>query len=76
MNTSETQVPLKGAAKIFEARLKSKMWDIHGMPHFITTMHHEGCTMCKAYASHIVEALRAPMVEIPSREVKKAFRIA
>ena len=31
--------------------------------------------MCEAYASHIVEASKASMVEIPSREVEKAFRI-
>ena len=30
----------------------------------------------QAYASHIVEALKAPMVEIPSREVEKAFQMA
>ena len=46
------------------------------MPHFITTTHHEGCNTCEAYALHIVEALRAPMVKILSREVKKAFQIA
>ena len=32
--------------------------------------------MCEAYALHIIEVLRVPTVEIPSREVKKAFRIA
>ena len=32
--------------------------------------------MCKAYALHGVEAPKALMVEIPSREVEKAFRIA
>ena len=31
--------------------------------------------MCKVYASHIVEASKAPMVEIPPREVEKAFQI-
>ena len=30
----------------------------------------------QAYASHIVEASKASMVEIPSREVEKALRIA
>ena len=76
MDTSETRVPLQGAAKIFEAGLKSKTWDIHGMPQFITTTHCKGCDMCDMYASHIVEASKALTVEIPSREVKKAFRIA
>ena len=76
MDTSEMRVLLQGAAKIFEAGLKYKTWDIHGMPHFITTTHCEGCDMCEAYALHIVEASKAPMVEIPSREVKKAFRNA
>ena len=76
MDTSEMRVPLQGVAKIFKARLKSKTWDIHGMPQFITTTHHEGCEMCDAYTSHVVEASKALMVEIPSREVKKAFRIA
>ena len=74
--TSETRVLLQGAAKIFEAGLKSKTWDIHGMPHFITTTHREGCYMCKAYALHVVEASKVLMVEIPPREVEKAFRIA
>ena len=32
--------------------------------------------MCNVYALHVVEALKASTVEIPSREVKKAFRIA
>ena len=69
------RVPLQGAAKIFKARLKSKTWDIHGMPQFITTTHREGCDMCDAYASHIVEASKASRAEILSREVKKAFQI-
>ena len=76
MDISETRVPLQVAVKIFEARLNSKTWDIHEMPQFITTTHCEGCDMCDTYASHIVEALKVPMVEIPSREVEKAFRIA
>ena len=67
---------LQGVAKIFKAGLKSKTWDIHGMPQFITTTHREGCDMCDAYASHVVEVLKASTVEIPSREVKKAFQIA
>ena len=76
MNTSEMRVLLQGVVKIFEAGLKSQTWDIHGMPQFITTTHHEGCDMCKAYTSHVVEASKASTVEIPSREVEKAFRIA
>ena len=76
MDISKTRGPLKGAVKFFEAGLQSKTWDIHGMPHFVTTMHREGCDMCEAYALHIVEVLRVPTVEIPSREVKKAFQIA
>ena len=75
MDISKMRVPLKGAAKIFKAGLKSKMWDIHGLPHFITTTHHKGCDMCKAYTLHVVEASKAPMVEISPREVKKAFQI-
>ena len=76
MDTSEMRVPLQGAVKIFEAGLKSKTWDTHGMPQFITTTHCEGCDMCDAYTSHVVEASKALMVEIPSREVEKAFWIA
>ena len=76
MDTSEPRVLLQGVVKIFEARLKSKTWDIHGMPQFITTTHHEGCEMCDAYASHVIETSMALMVEIPSREVEKAFQIA
>ena len=75
MNPRKTRVPLQGAAKIFKAELKSKTWDIHGMPQFITTTHHEGCEMCDAYASHVIETSKALMVEIPSREVEKAFWI-
>ena len=48
MDTSETRVLLQEAAKIFEAGLKSKTWDIHGMPQFITTTHREGCKTCNA----------------------------
>ena len=76
MDTSEPRVLLQGVAKIFEAGLKSKTWDIHGMPQFIMTTHREGCETCNTYTSHIVKASEASMVEIPSREVKKAFRIA
>ena len=32
MDTSKPRVPLQGVAKIFEAGLKSKTWDIHRMP--------------------------------------------
>ena len=76
MDTSELRVPLQGAVKIFEAGLKSKTWDIHGMPQFIMTTHREGCETCDAYASHIIKASEALMVEILSREVEKAFQIA
>ena len=76
MDTSKMRVLLQGAAKTFEAGLKSKTLDIHGMPQFITTTHREGCDMCDAYTSHIVEASKASTVEIPSREVEKAFQIA
>ena len=76
MDTSEMRVLLQGAAKIFEAGLKSKTWDIHGMPQFITTTHCEGCDMCEAYALHVVEVSKALTVEIPPREVEKAFQIA
>ena len=75
MDISEMRVLLQGAAKIFEAGLKSKTWGIHGMPQFITTTHCEGCDMCNAYASHVVKASEALTVEILSREVEKAFRI-
>ena len=73
MDISEMQVLLKGVVKIFEARLQSKAWDIHEMPHFVTTMHREGCNMCEAYALHVIEASKVLMVEILPREVKKAF---
>ena len=76
MDTSKTRVSLQGVAKIFEAGLKSKTWDIHGTPQFITMTHCEGCKTCDAYALHIVKASGASTVEIPSREVEKAFRIA
>ena len=73
MDPSEMRLLLKGVAKIFEAGLQSKTWDIHGMPHFVTTTHYKGCNTCEAYTLHIIEASRVLMVEIPSREVEKAF---
>ena len=73
MDTSEMRVPLQEVAKIFEAGLKSKTWDIHRMPQFIMTTHHEGCETCNAYAVHVVKASESSTVEIPSREVEKAF---
>ena len=76
MDTSKTRVPLQGVVKIFKAGLKSKSWDIHGMPQFITVAHREGCKTCDAYALHVVKASEALTVEIPSREVEKAFQIA
>ena len=45
MDISKPRGPLRGVARIFKAGLQSKTWDIHGMPNFITTMHHEGCDM-------------------------------
>ena len=76
MDTSEPRVLLQGAVKIFEAGLKLQTWDIHGMPQFIMTTHREGCETCDTYTSHVVKASEALMVEIPSREVEKAFQIA
>ena len=76
MDTSEPRVPLQAAAKISEAGLKSKTWDIHGMPQFITTTQCEECETCDMYTSHIVKALEASTVEILPREVKKTFWIA
>ena len=73
MDMSETRVPLQGAVKIFKAGLKSKTWDIHRMPQFIMTTHHEGCEMCDAYTFHVIKASESSMVGIPSREVEKAF---
>ena len=65
---------LKGVAKIFEAGLQLKTWDIHGMPHFVTTMCCEAYNTCEGYTLHVVETSRVPMVEIPPREVKKAVQ--
>ena len=76
MDISETRVPLRGVANIFEAGLQSKTWDIHRMPHFVTTTHCEGCDTCEAYALHVVEVSKVPMIEILPREVKKAFHTA
>ena len=71
MDTREMRVPLQGVAKIFEAGLKPKTWDIHRMPQFIMITHREGCETCDAYALHVVKASESSMVEIPSREVKR-----
>ena len=70
------RVPLQGVAKIFEAGLKPKTWDIHRMPQFITMTHREGCEMYEVYATHVIKVSEASTVEKPSREVKKAFQIA
>ena len=76
MDMSKTRVLLQGAAKIFKAGLKSKTWDIHRMPQFITMTHHEGCETCDVYMLHVVKASELLTVEILSREVEKAFQIA
>ena len=76
LGTSKMRVPLQGVVKIFEAGLKSKTWDIHRMPQFITMTHRQGCETCDAYMLHVVTASEASMVEILSREVEKAFQIA
>ena len=76
MDTSKTRVLLQGVAKIFKAGLKSKTWDIHGMPQFIMMTHCEGCETCDTYTLHVVKASEALMVEILSREAEKSFRIA
>ena len=76
MDTSKMRVPLQEVAKTFEAGLKSKTWDIDGMPQFITTTHCEGCKTCNAYTVHVIKASESLTVEIPSREAEKAFRIA
>ena len=60
MDTSKMRVLLQGVVKIFKAGLRSKTWDIHGMPHFITTTHHEGCEVCEAYVLHVVEVSGIP----------------
>ena len=31
------------------------------------------CDMCEVYALHVIEASKVPKVEIPPREVEKAF---
>ena len=71
MDTSKMRVPLQGVVKIFKAGLKSKTWDIHGMPQFITMTHHEGCETCDTYASHVVKASEASTVEIPQGRSKR-----
>ena len=38
MDTSKTRMSLQGVAKIFEAGLKSKTWDIHRMPELFGTI--------------------------------------
>ena len=50
MDISKIQVLLKGVVKILKAVLQSKTWDIHGVPHFVTTTHCKGCDMlCKLF---------------------------
>ena len=76
MDISKMRVLLQGAVKIFEAGLQSKTWDIHRMPHFVTTMHHEGCNTYEAYALYVIEVSKVLMVEILPSEVEKAFQTA
>ena len=73
MDMSKMRVWLQGVTKFFEVGLKSETWDIHVMPQFIVTTHREGCETCDVYAAHVIKASEALMVEILSREVKKAF---
>ena len=76
MDTSEPSSSKRDVSQILRAGYQSKTWDILGMPHFVTTTHREGCGTCEAYALHVVEASRAPMVEIPLVDVETAFRNA
>ena len=54
MDMSEMRVPLQGVVKIFKAGLKSKTWDIHGMPQFNMTTHREGCECFGTQAKTVV----------------------
>ena len=52
------------------------LWQIEGVPGFITTTHRDECLLCEQYTEHAVAALEKSMVEIPSHWIELAFRTA
>ena len=50
------------------------MWQIEGVPGFITTTHRDECSLCEQYAEHAVADSKKPTVEIPSHRIELAFR--
>ena len=78
MDIQEVEGPskLKGAAKVFVKRQLESLWQIKGVPGFITTTHRDECTLCEQYAEHTVVASEKPMVEIPSHRIELAFQTA
>ena len=78
MDVEENKGPstLKGAAKVFAKRRLESLWQIEGVPCFITMTHRDEFSLCEQYAEHAVAASEKPMVEIPSHRIELAFRTA
>ena len=47
-----------------------------GIPHFITTTHREGCTLCNEYTAHTLKTAKTPVVEVLHHCITLAFQRA
>ena len=50
------------------------LWQIEGVPGFITTTHRDKCSLCEQYAEQAVAASEKPTVEVPSHRIELAFQ--
>ena len=78
MDIQEVDGPskLKGATKVFAKRQLELLWQMEGVPGFITMTHRDECLFCEQYAEHAVAALEKPMVERLSHQIELAFQTA
>ena len=78
MDIQENEGPstLKGTTKVFAKQQLESLWQIEGVPGFITTTHRDKCSLCEQYAEHAVAASEQPTVEIPSHRIELAFQTA
>ena len=78
MDVQENEGPstLKGTAKVFAKRRLESLWQIEGVPGFITTTHRDKCSLCEQYTEHAVAASEKPTVEILSHRIELAFQTA
>ena len=64
---------MTGASKLFKERLQGKTFMLQGIPGFVTMTHKGNCATCETYATHVIAAVKSPMVAILSHQIKIAF---